>query len=132
MTNATQNVSTATATKLTWDTEAYDTTAYHDTGTNPERLTIPTTGKYRVSAGGFFGFTDVTEFDLWITLNNSTGIGNSIAGQSLHNQTAGKAVNLSFDREFTASDYIEAYCYHDNGSTRAFTNGYFTIATLDV
>jgi hypothetical protein len=129
VTNATQNITTATVTTLTWDTEAYDTTAYRDAGT-PTRLTIPATGKYRVSCGGYFGFSESNEMDLWIALNTNTNLADGIAGQTLHSST-GKHVNVSFDRDFTIADYLQARFYHDNGSTRAFTNGYFTIQRLD-
>lgn len=125
----TQNVANATITALTFDTEDYDDTAYHSNVTNPTRLTIPATGRYRVSAGGFFGFTDSNELDLFVTLNGSTTLSSALFGQTLHTAT-GKHINVSRDLPLTSGDYIEALLYHDNGSTRAFTDAYFTIERL--
>ena len=39
--STTQNISTATATAITWNSESYDTNSYHSTSTNTSRLTIP-------------------------------------------------------------------------------------------
>lgn len=43
--SATQTVN-STFSALTWDTEDYDTDSWHDTGTNPERLTVPSGVSY--------------------------------------------------------------------------------------
>ena len=44
-----QAVTTATWTQLTWDTEEYDTSSYHDLVTNTDRFTVPTTGYYSIT-----------------------------------------------------------------------------------
>ena len=44
-----QAVTTATWTQLTWDTEEYDTSSYHDLTTNTDRFTVPTTGYYAIT-----------------------------------------------------------------------------------
>lgn len=129
VTEATQNITNATITALTFGTETYDTTAFHDAGA-PTRLTIPTTGKYRVSMGGYFGFAVSNELDLWVGLNGTNTLSAALLGTQAYS-TAGKNINASSDLLLTAADYIQAFVYHDNGSTRAFTNAYFTIQRLD-
>ena len=41
VTNTGAQTVNSTISALTWDTEAYDVGGWHDTGTNPERLTVP-------------------------------------------------------------------------------------------
>lgn len=130
LTHATQNINTATITALTWDTEAYDTDSYHEGVTNPTRITIPANGKYRVSAGGWFGFAVSNELNLWIGKNGTSAIASGLAGNQIDGPS-GKWISLSFDVDLVSTDYIVAYLYHDNGATRAFTLGYFTIQRLD-
>lgn len=50
--STTQSLSAGVNTILTWDSEEYDDAAYHDTSTNPSRLTIPSgVTRVKVSAG---------------------------------------------------------------------------------
>ncbi len=35
---------------LSWDSEGYDTDSMHDATTNPSRISLPTAGKYRLTA----------------------------------------------------------------------------------
>jgi hypothetical protein len=60
--NATQSVSNATVTQVTWPVENFDTDAFHDTGSNTDRVTIPSGkgGKYLITASFQF-------------VNNTTG-----------------------------------------------------------
>lgn len=44
------STTTATDTVLTWDTETYDTNAYHSTVTDTHKMTAPFTGYYRIGA----------------------------------------------------------------------------------
>lgn len=129
VTNATQSINSSSATTLTWDTEAYDTDAYRDAGA-PTQFVIPATGKYRISLGGWFGFSTGSELDIWVSLGTATALSQGIGGQTT-TTTTGKHINCSFDYDFTAGGTVIARLYHDNGSARALTLGYFTIARLD-
>lgn len=44
------SINSSSATVLTFDTERFDTAAYHDTGSNTGRLTAPATAKYSIGA----------------------------------------------------------------------------------
>jgi hypothetical protein len=61
---AAQSIPTGTGvyTYVTFETEDYDTSGFHDNATNNDRITIPTSGYYQVSAAARF------------TINNGTGI----------------------------------------------------------
>ena len=55
-TNATQSISNNTSTLITWDSENFDTSSFHDTSSNTSRITIPAgkAGKYLFTSYGFF------------------------------------------------------------------------------
>ena len=48
--SADQTIADATYSAISWDVENYDTDSYHESITNPTRITIPTTGWYLLSA----------------------------------------------------------------------------------
>ena len=62
LTKSAQSVATGDYYAVTWDTEAFDTDAFHSTTTNNSRVTIPT-GK-----GGYYRFSGIITF-----ATNSTG-----------------------------------------------------------
>ena len=47
--SADQTIADATYSAISWDVENYDTDSYHESITNPTRITIPTTGWYLLS-----------------------------------------------------------------------------------
>lgn len=114
-----QTVATATPTTLTFDTEDYDTSAFHSTSSNTSRLTIPAGlgGYYRV--GAFFALDE-----------NATGVryarlllnGNEIAGQSQAPTATAAALvpthlNVNFEYLCVAGDYWEIVAYQTSGIT---------------
>lgn len=60
-----QNLTTASV--VTWDSEAYDTHTFHDTGVNPERMTIPAGIGSRARITGQITLASITA-DLWVLL----------------------------------------------------------------
>lgn len=51
-----QTIPYATNTVLSMETETYDVGGYHEGVTNPSRITIPTTGKYKLKGSVFISF----------------------------------------------------------------------------
>jgi len=118
-----QSISNATFTLLTWNSEEYDTSSYHDNSTNNSRLTVPTTGYYLIT-----GVIDVAA--------NATGNRlleirkNGAGGQisylfSVPPTTAanGFVPQMSYTLKLTAADYIEAYFYQNSGGSLNVDNG---------
>ena len=119
--NTTQSIPNATATALTFNAEEADTDAFHDNGTNPSRLTIPTGqgGVYLVTAFAYFGINGTGNRFLWLRVNGSAvrGGGASEEGHLTRDTRLGLAAILVL----AAGDYIEAFVQQDTGG--AFNAG---------
>lgn len=91
---------------ITWDSEFFDTNSYHDTGSNTSRLTVPSTGYYRVSTVFYLYAQDTsTSYSLAFQIN-ATGTEYYIGGwdSPITNQ-----IIFAGSRIFnmTANDYVE-------------------------
>lgn len=64
-----QSIATATATAVTWDTEAFDTDGIHDTVTNNSRFTVVTAGYYSVYAQVEWGGSATGVRDIFVRVN---------------------------------------------------------------
>ena len=111
--DANQSIGDSSATKLSFNSEIFDTDSFHDNTTNNSRLTIPEDGKYlcgvSFTIAGASGHAEVG-----ILLNNS----NKIAMSSMANVSGaniGPAVTTMADLD--ADDYIEALVYQDSGGS---------------
>lgn len=99
-------ISNNTETALTFDTERYDTSAYHSTSSNTSRLVAPVTGYYRIGAGiewdAGVGATMLTA-ELSIRLNGTTFLASSDAPVGV------RFVKQDVQTEYrlTAGDYVE-------------------------
>ena len=111
--DANQSIADSSATKLAFNSEIFDTDAFHDDATNNSRLTIPEDGKYL--CGVSFTIAGTTgHAEVGILLNNT----NKIAMSSLANvggANIGPAVTTMADLD--EDDYIEALVYQDSGDT---------------
>lgn len=95
-----QNVATNTA--LTFDSEEFDTDAYHSTASNTSRFVVPATGNYGFMAGGFAN-SSPGGGPLSFKKNGTTyirGSGTSMPSAAGYNIVHGAAA-------LTAGDYIE-------------------------
>jgi hypothetical protein len=101
-------------TNLTWDTEDYDTDAYHDTGTNPSRLTAPLTGYYAVSVSTRPNSGSPSA--IYYTLKkNGTGVAAlSFPAPGMAN---GGGVSIAWEGHLTAGDYMEFEYFPTGGTT---------------
>jgi hypothetical protein len=68
---------------VTWNAEEYDTDGYHDTGSNTDRLTVPSAGKYKVGFEVSVGSGTLTASDYVrasISRFNSSSVAQSFIG----------------------------------------------------
>jgi hypothetical protein len=111
--STTQSITTSgTAQALTFDTEDYDTDAYHAGGA-PTRLTAPVTGKYHVF-GAYAAVASATGFRrVTIRANGSTSLQHSDAT----NNGAGSSVvvSVSTDCVLAAGEYVELLATQTSG-----------------
>lgn len=106
-----------TLTALSFDTESFDTNTYHDNATNNSRLTVPTTGYYRITGLVTSDANATTRAQ--IRVNGTTviaAIGGSNIGASTQN---GAFIETVYS--LTAADYIELLGAF--GSTQNTTSG---------
>lgn len=110
------------ATAIAFDSERYDTDAYHDTVTANTRLTIPSDGYYQVGATVYLSYnaasTVAHETYLSIRLNNTTYI--VVSGGPTVIDPSGTSwitqLVIVTDYHFTAGDYVELFA-HTRDST---------------
>ena len=121
--NANQTVVTNTATKITFDTEEYDS----DGAFASNKFVVPTgkAGMYQFTMGSQIGSLDSNEFfKLYFKLN-----GAEILRGAVFDFWAGADDSDSFrwttSATFTlaADDYVEGWCYHNEGADQAIDGG---------
>lgn len=125
--SANQSINSATWTVLTFDSEDWDTDAFHSTSSNTSRLTVPT-GK-----GGKYGLTGVLSFEpfanwygLEIRKNGTTFINYAPV---LYSASGGDYTYTSFayTLNLVAGDYIELRAYQASGAAKNVMNTYTTV-----
>lgn len=125
--NAAQNITTATPTALSWNgTETEDSMGMHDTGTNPERITISIPGLYRVRAKATYASNATGFRRLQVLKNASTNIAvNAFA------PVPGELTTCMWDQlvDLVAGDYVWTQVEQNSGSTLAVgnTNSFFEV-----
>jgi hypothetical protein len=114
--SATQNVATATETKIQMATEVFDTDGDYDHSTN-YRFTPTTAGKYCFVAGLRYSTFVAGRAVIWIRKNGSSdhGINEQYGDNSQSSQSCMTTVILDMNG---SSDYVEAYTYQNTGSSR--------------
>ena len=110
--SAVQTISNNTNTLLTWDTEQFDTDAFHSTSSNTSRITIPTgkNGKYNIS----FAIR-------WV--GNSTGrrritiYKNGVSAFAIESGASVDATSVvgTYVMDLVATDYVELYAFQTSG-----------------
>lgn len=110
-------VPTGVTTYVPWDGESYDTDAYHSLVTNPTRVTVPTTGYYRIgcqyhwndgAGGGYRG--------VLVRLNGTTFVLEEYRVPAAPADTTGAP---STERRLTAGDYLEMGLLQTTGGDRS-------------
>lgn len=109
------NISIAhnTSTLLTFNSERYDTDAYHSTSSNTGRLTAPADGVYLITAQVYFAANAAGYRQVSISVNG-TFIALEVIGAVTVASTA-TVVTLTTQYSMTAGQYAEAYVLQTSG-----------------
>jgi hypothetical protein len=107
-----QSIPITTYTAITWDTESFDTDAFHSTSTNTSRITIPSglAGYYSIYYQLSCGNGDLTAVSG--IAKNGTRINSFQGWKSVANGTGGYSSHLILN--LAVGDYIEALVYATN------------------
>jgi len=118
-----QSVTSSVSTEITWDSEQFDTDAFHSNTTNNARFTIPS-GK-----GGYYLISGTVQFSANSSgirqvqlYKNGTKINETLGGGST-SATNRSAVGFSFVVSLVATDYISLYARQDSGNTLDLLSG---------
>ena len=98
---------------LSWDTEDYDSHAFHDTVTNPSRVTPKVAGWYRITATVHWTSNSTGRRAVAINFNG----GGARYGQIIPGSTAGN-LGTTVTRTLLANgttDYFEVFAYQNSG-----------------
>lgn len=128
--STTQALATDTEVVISFDSESADTAAYHDTVTNPQRLTAPSTGVYRMLGQVTFASnaTGIRAVDLRVN-------GTAYIANDGKNPLSGLATRVQVDSgpiALTAGDYVEIVAFQaSGGSLDASSGSGSTFATIE-
>lgn len=112
--SASQSISNATFTAITFDVEQFDTDAFHSTSSNTSRITIPSgkAGKYQINGGIQYANTTGGIRYAAIYKNNAEYWRNATAAPS-NDGRINTPINIIMD--LAVGDYIEIYAYQSSG-----------------
>ena len=117
-----QSLASGAFTKITFDSEVYDT----DSAFASNKFTVPSdkAGKYVLTAGIYLDNIDDTEYlELFFFKNgSSTNFGRQVVFAPNTNRHG--AFTSTITLSLSASDYIEIYVYHDEGSAQSARSAY--------
>ena len=114
-----QSIATATETLITWDSENFDTDAFHSTATNTSRITIPTgkSGYYQINVISQWQNTSTNRRITYVRLNGTTKLVQAEVSTGVNSETG---ATIAYVANLTADDYIEVLVYQDKGSSVDF------------
>ena len=121
----TQNISSASWTKIQFNSEVYDTDSTFDSSSN-YRFTPAVAGKYNFYLGITLDDLDDDKLLQAQIYKNGSGEGTSLV-QTVGNNGNKHSLNLSWSDSASTTDYYEAYVYHNIGSTEELRTDYQTI-----
>jgi hypothetical protein len=130
--SANQSISNTTDTKLSWDSEAWDTNAIH-AGGSPTRMTVPASygGKWRVSgqivtASGSGG----VEISIYVNGTRYVAGTPNFASPQL-GSSRGAYVTMNLELNLSAADYVELECWQNSGGAlNVFTASRFQFSYI--
>ena len=117
--NASQTISNATETALTFNSENYDTDAFHDNSTNNTRMTVPAgkAGKYLINANTTFTNNSTGQRIVYVyvgaTLVHTSGP--AIGGSA----SIDLGISTSYVANLAVADYVELKAYQNSGGSLA-------------
>ena len=112
--SATQTISSASVTELLWNSETFDSDAFHSTASATGRLTIPSgeDGKYLIIAQCNFQPRNSGNFQIIVRKN-----GSDAAWGGFDNPNDGEHVTITDVMDLAEADYIQMFIYQNSGST---------------
>ena len=116
-----QTISNATWTKVTFDTETWDT----DSAFASNKFTVPSgkDGKYQFSYGGYLG-SQLDQRILAFRLYKNGSAVNTTYIQQSGSGTSGEIPNACVVLSLSAADYVEVYVYQNNSADRPLDHNY--------
>ena len=126
-----QTITNTTATAINFDSELFDTSAFHSTTVNNSRITIPSglDGKYLVTS----------KVDFLPNANGTRVVYHYINGSLINfvaypvsSSSQGSSLNLSGVYNLTAGQYVESAAYQDSGSSITSTGTAYYYNNLQV
>ena len=120
--SGTQNITTATWTKITFDSEVYDTNSAFASN----KFTPGVAGKYNFYLGITLDDLDDDKLLQAKIYKNGSGEATSLV-QTVGNNGNKHSLNLSWSDSASTTDYYEGYVYHNIGSTEELRTDYQTI-----
>ena len=118
--NANQNISNNTSTKVALNAETFDTANCFDSTTN-YRFTPTVAGYYQINAGIYFAGTAMTNIQLYIYKNGSQIFTNLVANGISVSDFGIQHASLVYLNGST--DYVELYGYSSAASGNKFNGG---------
>jgi hypothetical protein len=120
--SANQNIDSDTFTAITFNSEDFDTDAYHDTSSNTSRFTIPSGkgGKYLLSGAVSWAASNSGTFRL-VTVYKNGSIFNQVV--QFAGTNGGTIQPFACVYDLVATDYLELFVRHDTGGTLAVQGG---------
>ena len=114
--SANQSIENGTFVALTFNTEDFDTDAYHNTSTNTSRFTIPSGkgGKYLLSGAVSWGASNAGTFRLVVVYKNGS-IENQVVQFAGTND--GTIQPFACVYNLVATDYLEVFVRHNTGGS---------------
>ena len=115
---AVQSIPNNDPTALLFDTENYDTSAIHDTGSNTSRFTIPAgkTGYWRFNGGGGWDTDTTGGRYLWWRVDGTTEINGGMVKAAATGLNT--AIQTSVTLYLAAAAYVELMAYQSSGNNR--------------
>jgi len=119
-----QTIGSGAYTAVTYDLEVFDTDAFHNNSSNTSRFTIPAgkAGKYRADVQVFFnGGASPSGIRVAAIYKNGSLIASGDFRDTTTNESTAMCVFVVDD--LVATDYLEAFVYHSQGSDRTLASG---------
>jgi hypothetical protein len=111
------NILNNTETAVTFNSERFDTDAFHSTGSNTSRITIPTgfAGVYCFGGSVRFDASAVGDRLVYVKINNSQVLVN----QQVTASTLVHSISCATIYALADADYIELFVFQSSGGTLA-------------
>lgn len=120
----TQSIPNNTQTAVSFDTEGWDTDAFHSTGTNPTRITVPTgkAGKYLVTGWAHFAANTTGKRGIQFLVNGTAA---SAQNGVYPTQGVGDEASLELTAvlDLAVGDYIEMAVFQNSGGALNLNTG---------